>query len=148
MPCPDRPFFNRALLALGLGLAVAAGQPAMAAADDAYSGTAAPVATDELAPAAPDATTPPPALGMSGQQVYSNVCIACHSPPGVGGAPALGDAAAWTPRIAQGMDVLIAHALNGFSGKTGVMPKKGERADLSDEEVIGAVKYMVDQVSR
>lgn len=85
---------------------------------------------------------------MSGQQVYNNVCIACHSPPGVGGAPALGDAQAWAPRIAQGLDILNDHALNGFSGKTGVMPKKGERIDLSDEEVIRAVEFMVRQVEQ
>jgi S-disulfanyl-L-cysteine oxidoreductase SoxD len=85
---------------------------------------------------------------LTGQQVYNNVCVACHSPPGIGGAPALGDASAWTPRIAKGMDTLADHALNGFTGTTGVMPKKGERVDLSDEEVVGAVKYMVEQVAR
>lgn len=89
-----------------------------------------------------------PAAGMSGQQVYNNVCIACHSPPGVGGAPALGDAEAWAPRIAQGMETLIDHALNGFSGASGIMPRRGQRLDLSDEEVIGAVEYMVGQVDQ
>ncbi|MDY6949360.1 MAG: c-type cytochrome [Pseudomonadota bacterium] len=83
---------------------------------------------------------------LTGPQVYNNVCIACHSPPGVGGAPALGNAEAWGPRIAQGVDVLIAHAINGFSGKTGIMPRKGERPDLSDEEVAAAVRYMVEQI--
>lgn len=85
------------------------------------------------------------AAPLTGEQVYRNVCIACHSPPGAGGAPALGNAEAWAPRIAQGMETLIDHALHGFSGKTGVMPRKGERVDLSDEEVIGAVRYMVEQ---
>jgi len=84
---------------------------------------------------------------LTGEQVYNNVCIACHSPPGIGGAPALGDAQAWAPRIAQGMDTLIEHALNGFTGDTGVMPKKGERVDLSDGEIIGAIEYMVEQVA-
>jgi cytochrome c5 len=83
---------------------------------------------------------------MSGQQVYSNVCIACHNPPGAGGAPPLGDAEAWAPRISKGMDALKNNALNGFSGETGVMPKKGERLDLSDEEITRAVEYMVRQV--
>ena len=92
----------------------------------------------------PAAAKPP----MTGQQVYRNVCIACHSPPGVGGAPALGSVEAWTPRIAQGMDTLTHHALTGFTGKTGVMPKKGERPDLSDQEIIEAVKYMVEQVAQ
>jgi len=86
--------------------------------------------------------------GLSGLEVYNNVCIACHYPPGIGGAPPLGDSETWSPRIAQGMDMLIEHALNGFAGSTGVMPKKGERLDLSDEEVIRAVEYMVGQVSK
>jgi len=85
--------------------------------------------------------------GLSGLEVYNNVCIACHYPPGIGGAPSLGDNEVWSPRIAQGMDTLIEHALNGFAGNTGVMPKKGERLDLSDEEVIRAVVYIVAQVS-
>ncbi len=85
---------------------------------------------------------------MTGEQVYNNVCIACHYPPGVGGAPGLGDAEAWAPRIAQGIEILVYHALNGFTGSTGVMPKKGERLDISDEEIIEAVKYMVGQVQK
>jgi len=89
-----------------------------------------------------------PATPMTGQQVYNNVCIASHYPPGVGGAPAFGDADAWAPRIAQGMDTLIDHALNGFTGSIGVMPMKGERVDLSDEEIIGAVEYMVGQIEK
>src|SRR5690606_26394004 len=88
------------------------------------------------------------AVPLTGQQVYRTVCIACHSPPGAGGAPALGNAEAWAPRLAQGMDTLIHHALNGFSGSTGVMPKRGERIDVSDEEVIAAVHYMVEQVAQ
>ena len=84
---------------------------------------------------------------LTGQEVYSNVCIACHYPPGIGGAPALGDSEAWAPRIAQGIDTLNEHALNGFTGDTGVMPKKGERLDMSDEEIIRAVRYMVEQAA-
>jgi cytochrome c len=115
---------------------VAVGQVALADYEDQATVPAAPVSTPEAA-AAP----------LTGPQVYRAVCIACHAPPGVGGAPALGDGDAWGPRIAQGMDTLIDHALNGFTGSTGVMPRKGERVDLSDEEIIGAVEYMVGQVA-
>jgi cytochrome c5 len=86
------------------------------------------------------------AAPLTGPQVYNAVCIACHAAPGVGGAPALGDGHAWAARIGQGMDTLIDHALHGFSGSTGVMPRKGGRVDLSDEEIIGAVEYMIEQV--
>ncbi len=81
---------------------------------------------------------------MSGPQVYNAACLACHG-AGVGGAPILGDVAAWAPRIAQGTDVLNDHALNGFTGPVGYMPPKGGRVDLSDQEIIDAVTYMVEE---
>ena len=70
------------------------------------------------------------------------MCLACHG-AGVAGAPILGDAAAWSARIAQGNDVLNDHAINGYTGAAGYMPAKGGRVDLSDQEVIDAVAYMV-----
>lgn len=124
-------------------IGVAVGQTVLAGSEELGATQAAPISRPD-AVAAPLST----AAALTGPQVYNAVCIACHAPPGVGGAPALGSAAAWAPRIAQGMDTLIDHALHGFTGSTGVMPKKGERVDLSDEEIIGAVKYMVEQVAQ
>jgi len=86
----------------------------------------------------------PVAAALTGPQVYNSACLACHG-AGVGGAPILGDAAAWQPRIAQGMDVLNDHAINGFQGSAGYMPAKGGRVDLSDQEVMDAVTYIVDE---
>ena len=88
----------------------------------------------------------PVAAALSGPQVYNTACIACHS-TGVGGAPVVGDAAQWTDRIAQGADVLKRHAIEGYTGTAGFMPAKGGRVDLSDEEVAGAVDYMVGESS-
>ena len=87
----------------------------------------------------------PVATAMTGAQVYNAACNACHG-GGVGGAPVTGDVAAWSPRIAQGMDVLNDHAINGFDGDAPTpMLAKGGRVDLSDQEVIDAVAYMVEQ---
>jgi cytochrome c5 len=86
----------------------------------------------------------PVATVMSGPQVYNSACIACHG-TGVGGAPMVGNAAAWEARIAKGIDVLHDHAINGFTGDAGVMLAKGGRMDLSDEEVADAVDYMVEE---
>ena len=83
---------------------------------------------------------------LTGGQVYNEACVACHQPPGVAGAPALGDAAAWADRVAQGMDVLTEHALNGYQGSTGFMPAKGGRVDLSDDEVVAGIEYMLGQL--
>jgi cytochrome c5 len=96
-------------------------------------------------PAIETAEEPPPvAAVLSGPQVYNAACLACHG-AGIGGAPILGDAAAWGPRIEQGIDVLKDHAINGYTGAVGFMPAKGGRVDLSDEEVAVAVDYMVDE---
>lgn len=96
---------------------------------------------DEVPQAEPVATT------LSGPQVFNEACIVCHG-NGIGGAPMLADSAAWQPRIAQGKDTLHQHALEGYTGSTGYMPPKGARLDLSDEEVMGAVDYMLSRVTK
>jgi cytochrome c5 len=80
----------------------------------------------------------------SGAEVVEGACSVCHG-QGIAGAPKVGDAAAWGPRIAQGNDTLYKHALEGFQGKTGVMPPKGGRTEISDELVRAAVDHMVEQ---
>lgn len=103
-------------------------------------------AAELQAAAAAAVNTPTPvATVMSGPQVYNAACIVCHAPPGVGGAPPLGDAGAWGPRIAKGLDTLHMHALMGFQGEKGFMPPKGGRTDLSDAEIMSAVDYMTSQ---
>jgi cytochrome c5 len=101
----------------------------------------------ELAAAAAAAVTAPTSVAapMTGPQVYNAACIVCHQPPGTGGAPPVGDVAAWAPRIAQGMDTLHMHAIAGYQGEKGFMPPKGGRVDLSDAEIMGAVDYLVEQ---
>jgi cytochrome c5 len=43
------------------------------------------------------------------------------------------------------METLHNHSINGFQGDAGYMPPKGGRTDLSDEEVMAAVDYMVEE---
>lgn len=80
---------------------------------------------------------------LDGELIYKNVCAACHD-TGAGGAPKA-DKAAWAPRIAQGLDTLVKHAVEGFQGNAGIMPAKGGRADLTDEQVKVTVEYMVNK---
>lgn len=75
----------------------------------------------------------------SGEEVYKLACGACHT-AGVAGAPKTGDAAAWAPRIKQGYDTLVRHAVEGFKG----MPAKGGSADLEPIEVARAVVHMAN----
>ncbi len=86
----------------------------------------------------------PVAAAKSGPQIYNEACLVCHG-AGIGGAPVLGDAAQWTDRIAQGVDVLKQHAIDGYTGSAGYMPPKGGRMDLSDDEVGSAVDYMIEE---
>ncbi len=90
------------------------------------------------------ATTSVLALPKDGEATYKAVCSACHA-GGIGGAPKVGDHAAWGPRIAQGKATLYEHALKGFQGKAGVMLAKGGRADLPDDLVRQTVDYIVKQ---
>jgi cytochrome c5 len=76
----------------------------------------------------------------SGEDVYNSACMACHT-TGAGGAPMLGDVAAWADRITKGNDVLYASGVNGVPG-TGMIAKGGCMS-CSDEEIHAAVDYMV-----
>ena len=87
----------------------------------------------------PAPSTPAPDLAH-GQQIYRQACAFCHD-KGVAGAPKIGDAAAWSPRLAQGMDTLYAVALRG----KGAMPAKGGNPSLSDTDVRASVDYLVEQ---
>ncbi len=79
----------------------------------------------------------------SGQDVYQSACFACHG-TGAAGAPMVGDAAAWGPRAAQGIDTLLSHAVNGFTGSKGMMPARGTCGNCSDDDLKAAIEYMVE----
>ena len=76
----------------------------------------------------------------SGEDIYNKSCTACHS-SGAGGAPKTGVAADWESRVAQGIDILYANAINGVRG----MPAKGLCMDCSDDEIKSVVDYILEQ---
>ena len=104
-------------------------KPAEAAAPAAEAKAVEPVAVAAAAPVA----------GKSGEEVYKAVCSMCHT-AGLMNAPKFGDKAQWEPRIKQGYDTLVTHAVKGIRS----MPAKGGNPSLSDAEVAGAVKYMAN----
>lgn len=124
-------------LTLTLALCGAALLAACGKQETAAPAAPAPATTTAAAPAAA------PAENTAGKSVYNKTCALCHA-AGVAGAPKPGDKADWTPRIAQGNDVLYKHALEGFTGAKGAMPPRGGAATLTDDEVKSAVNYMVD----
>lgn len=68
---------------------------------------------------------------------YNMYCVACHG-TGAAGAPKTGDAAAWAPRLAVGMDALIASAKAGKNA----MPPKGLCNDCTDAEFKDVIQFM------
>jgi cytochrome c5 len=142
---------SRLLLVLVATASLAAcSKPAPQTADPAATERIKPVAEvikEAPAPAAPAGGAPAPAAAggaPDGKKVFDGTCTACHT-AGVAGAPKVGDKAAWGPRIGQGKDTLYKHALEGFTGKAGMMPAKGGNAGLADADVKAAVDYMVSQ---
>ena len=74
----------------------------------------------------------------SGEEVFKAQCTACHT-AGVAGAPKVGDAGAWAPRIATGYDALLTSALKG----KGAMGAQGG-GDFEELEIGRAVVYMAN----
>ncbi len=70
-------------------------------------------------------------------ELYPKTCALCHANAGTG-APLTGDAKAWEPRMAQGMDVLVQHATNGIRA----MPPKGMCFDCTPEEYKALITFM------
>lgn len=67
---------------------------------------------------------------------YERACLTCHATRSA--APLTGFAPAWQPRLAQGLEVLVAHARDGFKG----MPAKGLCSDCSDADLRGLIVFM------
>ncbi|MFT4836407.1 MAG: cytochrome c5 [Psychromonas sp.] len=80
-----------------------------------------------------------PAGPRSGEKIYNTYCVACHG-SGVLGAPKKGDADAWQPRIAQGPETLLKHALEGFNS----MPAKGTCSDCSEQEIVSTIAFLTN----
>lgn len=78
----------------------------------------------------------------TGEAVYNAVCQVCHT-TGVLNSPRLGDPAGWETRLPKGEEVLLRNALDGIN----LMPPKGGRPDLSDDQIKMAVDYMLESLN-
>lgn len=91
----------------------------------------------------PIVSTNPAETLARGEHYYHASCASCHD-TGAGGTPKLGDVDAWTPRIAQGLDTLVHHAIEGYGGSACAMPPRGGHPELHIEAVALAVRYMIE----
>ena len=80
-----------------------------------------------------------------GKTIFGNLCHTCHENAATG-APVITDKGEWAPRVAQGLDTLVKHASEGYTGKKGVMPARGGNPSLTDAQVKATVEWMVSQV--
>lgn len=105
--------------------------------------TAEPESPALQAVAAGDASSAAVKPGLAhGEQIYRQTCAFCHD-RGLTGAPKIGDAGAWSPRLAQGMDTLYASALQGRNA----MPARGGNPSLADADIRAAVDYLAARAS-
>ena len=77
-----------------------------------------------------------------GKTIYEQYCTGCHT-TGAGGAPKMGDAAAWDPILKAGMATVYQNAMQGIDG----MPPKGNCSSCTEQEIRYAVDYLVGQKS-
>ena len=69
-----------------------------------------------------------------GAAVYNANCAACHNNM----KPKIGDKDAWAPLIKEGTPALVASTIKG----KGMMPARGGKANLSDDDIKAAVEYL------
>ena len=71
------------------------------------------------------------------EAVFARACGACHNGQ-LPTAPKRGDQAAWTPRVAKGMDTLVQSVTNGL----GAMPPGGLCPDCTAEDYQAIISLM------
>jgi cytochrome c5 len=65
--------------------------------------------------------------------------MTCHAVPG-SGAPLTGFTEHWKPRMKQGMDTLVHHAIDGYQA----MPARGLCADCTEQDMRALIGFMAN----
>jgi cytochrome c5 len=131
-----------AVVALGsLFVKPSADEPAAAAAPVAAAAAVVVAKVEDIKPVAEVevAAVAGPHTDLSGEEVTKNGCAMCHA-AGMMNAPKIGDKAQWEPRIAQGYETLVKHAIEGIRS----MPARGGNPALTDGEIANAVAHMAN----
>lgn len=78
-----------------------------------------------------------PTLTVRQTQQWSQSCALCHV-SGVGGAPVVGNAEQWQPRVEQGPELLLTHTLEGYAN----MPPLGYCMSCETEDFRAMIAWM------
>ena len=118
----------------------------IAPAGEVYAGSTGAAQQAAAAEAAKAAAASQVAYGgtLDGAVIFDNLCAGCHK-SGAGGAPML-TATGLGARASKGKDLLHQHAIEGYQGTAGVMPAKGGKPALTDDQVKATVDWMLEQV--
>jgi len=74
-----------------------------------------------------------------GEDIFNKFCFSCHA-AGIAGAPRVGDAEAWAPRVAKGRALLLKSTIDGMVPG---MPPMGLCPQCSEEQLSAAIDFMV-----
>ena len=75
-------------------------------------------------------------------QMWTRSCALCHI-TGNGGAPRIGNADEWTPRLAQGLDLLLQHTVEGLND----MPPLGYCMACERGDFVAMIELMTDGIA-
>ena len=91
----------------------------------------------ERTPAVEAVSSPAAAPDADAMGKWTRSCALCHV-DGTGGAPRVGNAEEWKARVAQGDDVLLTHAIEGFQN----MPPLGYCMACTRDDLGALIRFM------
>ena len=65
---------------------------------------------------------------------------------GTAGAETMVDFECWDKSAGKGMKIILNNVIDGYKGKFGVMPPKGNCLSCSDEDIRASVSYIFKEV--
>ena len=81
----------------------------------------------------------------NGKYIYDNTCASCHM-YGTAGAATMVDFKFWDKSASKGMDIILYNVIEGYRGKIGVMPPKGNCLSCNDDDIKASIVYIFKEV--
>lgn len=85
-----------------------------------------------------------PGLGLSGKDIYSQTCVACHGANGTGAIPGVPDFTKAGSPLSKSDEDLLHNITTGFQtpGSAMAMPAKGGNPDLNSADIRAVLGYL------